>query len=215
MITRTLMRTPSSLIKSSFLSHNFVSNYKSLYMRETKNDDLDLKKCKMDLGVDFKFEKKCFEYFNHVDYAPDSWKINVYTDGSAYSNGQEGAKGGYGVFFGCKEYAQLSLRFSLPHTEKQTNNVAELMAIRDAIQVSSVISYIAEICIYSDSKYSIDVITKKKKSHANKELVVQIQKLIKSCKLKVQLVHVPAHTGKNDIHSVGNSIADYLASTTW
>jgi len=150
----------------------------------------------LERGLDAKIKA----YFDHPD-APESGQMIIYTDGSTIANGQKGAKSGYGVFFATRYIQPISRQ--VPRSEKQTNNVAELMAIRDAIRAAS-----GPCTIYTDSNYSIDVLTGRKNAHVNKELIQEIKQGLHG----VKLIHVYAHTGdKQNIHSIGNDIADYLA----
>jgi ribonuclease HI len=132
----------------------------------------------------------------------------VYTDGSSVGNGKRSAMAGYGVYFGALNMPNISR--PVPKTFKQTNNIAELMAIRDAIK-ELVRARVARVQLYSDSEYAMGVITGKKKASANLELIHEIQDLIKESNIQIMWRHIRAHTGAKDIHSVGNSIADKLA----
>ncbi|KAK9453423.1 ribonuclease H-like domain-containing protein [Dipodascopsis uninucleata] len=79
--------------------------------------------------------------------------IVIYTDGSAFKNGRKGAVAGVGVFFGANN----KLNISEPlEGEKQTNQRAELTAIKRALDVAPTNR---KLIIYSDSKYSIQCIT--------------------------------------------------------
>jgi ribonuclease HI len=132
----------------------------------------------------------------------------IYTDGSTYNNGRKNAKSGYGVFFGHMDIPPISR--PVPPMEKQTNNVAELMAIYAALeQMKDKVE--GKIRIYSDSNYSLDVITGKKQAHTNLELIARIKKLKSACRVPIDFSHIYAHTDKQDQHSLGNDIADYLA----
>jgi ribonuclease HI len=129
-------------------------------------------------------------------------------------NGKRNAKSGYGVFFGTQELGYIGK--AVPAHEKQTNNVAELMAIQAAVQKlpgaqGGQRAQYRQIHIYSDSNYSIDVITGKKNAHVNKELIQTIQQAIRNSPVEIRLIHVYAHTDGKDMHSIGNDIADYLA----
>jgi len=150
-------------------------------------------------------EQKVIKYKSFPD---DGKTILIYTDGSTYNNGRQNAKSGYGVFFGNRDIAPISR--PVPAMEKQSNNVAELMAIHDAlVQVQK--EETGKIIIYSDSNYSMDVITGKKQAHTNIDLIARIKKLKSACRIPVEFIHIYAHTGEQDKHSIGNDIADYLA----
>ncbi|KAF3766036.1 hypothetical protein M406DRAFT_221619, partial [Cryphonectria parasitica EP155] len=77
----------------------------------------------------------------------------VYTDGSALSNGQEGAVAGVGVFFGDRDPRNISER--LPG-DVQTNQRAELTAIIRALQS---VPPQRGVLIWSDSTYAIKCVT--------------------------------------------------------
>jgi len=79
--------------------------------------------------------------------------IRIYTDGSALSNGQAGAIGGVGVFFGPLDKRNLSEPLT---GTKQTNQRAELTAILRALEVAP---RDRKIVIYTDSKYAIQCCT--------------------------------------------------------
>ena len=141
----------------------------------------------------------------------------VYTDGSCSNNGRSNAKAGIGIYFGENDPRNVSQRID----GKQTNNTAELTAILqtyDTIQED--IRKGKTICIVSDSEYSIRCVTtygKKcmesnwEKDMPNKDLVKRLYERYKDF-TNVTFLHIMAHTGKNDIHSIGNDGADRLAN---
>lgn len=141
----------------------------------------------------------------------------VYTDGACSNNGRENAMAGIGVFFGIDDPRNVSQRIS----GKQTNNTAELTAIEQVYSIleSDILSGIP-ICIVSDSEYAIRCVTtygekcalnQWKKVIPNMELVRRIYELYHG-KSNVRFLHVDAHTGKTDVHSIGNDHADALAN---
>ena len=147
---------------------------------------------------------------SHPDYY-------VYTDGACSKNGMRGASAGIGVYFGEGDARNVSKR--LPG--KQTNNVAELTAIISAFPfIESDIRGGKRITIVTDSEYSIKCASSYGERCAkkgwiddipNKELVRQIYTLY-SREPNIRFIHVKAHTGLSDIHSVGNHHADRLAT---
>lgn len=149
-----------------------------------------------------------------VESPPDYY---VYTDGACSKNGMRGASAGIGVYFGEGDVRNISKR--LPG--KQTNNVAELTAIISAFPViESDIRTGKRIAIVTDSEYSIKCASSYGERCAkkdwvddipNKELVRQIYTLY-SREPNIRFIHVKAHTGLSDIHSVGNHHADRLAT---
>tara|TARA_Y100000992_G_scaffold201149_1_gene137144 strand:- start:10 stop:507 length:498 start_codon:yes stop_codon:yes gene_type:complete len=146
--------------------------------------------------------------------------ITVYTDGACSNNGRKNARAGIGIYFGQND----SRNVSCISPGKQTNNVAELTSIIKTYfilekEINEDKSY---VLIVSDSIYAIRACTtfgekcatkkwKDKKPIPNVELVKQAYVLFLN-KPNVQFLHVDAHTGKQDIHSLGNYYADKLAN---
>tara|TARA_B110000208_G_C11792212_1_gene438016 strand:+ start:87 stop:731 length:645 start_codon:yes stop_codon:yes gene_type:complete len=146
--------------------------------------------------------------------------INVYTDGSSINNGKSNAIAGIGVYVGDNDKRNISEKLK----EQPTNNRAELTAIIRVFDIlKNEISCKQKINIYTDSEYSINSLTKwgnswkkngwKKKDNneiKNLDLIKQGHELIlnNNC---VELIHVKAHTGNEDEHSIGNDKADKLA----
>lgn len=76
--------------------------------------------------------------------------MRVFTDGSCSKNGQKGAKAGYAVWF--PENKSWSEKHLVPETDPQTNNRAELSAIRKAAQILEQRGCMDEqVVIYTDS----------------------------------------------------------------
>jgi len=142
----------------------------------------------------------------------------VYTDGACINNGKKNAKAGYGIYFGENDNRNMSKRIE---EGKQTNNVAELMGIIEAYKIiENDINNEKKVCIVTDSSYSLRCITsygKKcnekcwKEDIPNKELVKYAYELFKN-KENILFLHIKAHTGKKDKHSLGNEKADELAN---
>ena len=151
--------------------------------------------------------------------------LSLFCDGSARNNGRAGAKAGFGVHI-CNgnttvhQYAAL-----IPGHEIQTNQRAELRALDYSIK------YIADgrhagATIYTDSKYSIDVLLKwcegwerkgwrkaDGKPVLHQDIIQPMWVLWKSIRAVTSIVHVPAHTGAADFASRGNAEADRLATS--
>jgi len=141
------------------------------------------------------------------EFIPDYY---VYTDGSCINNGKENAVGGIGIFFGLDDERNVSQRLE----GKQTNNTAELMAIITTyFIIENDILQGKKIMVVSDSEYAINCASnyRSKENISNKELVKQIYDLYKG-RTNVRFIHIDAHTGKTDIHSIGNDNADRLAN---
>ena len=100
---------------------------------------------------------------------------------------------------------------------KPTNNIAELTAILESLKMIKGCVY-SPIHIYTDSEYSLNVLTKwypkwtdkDKKSKKNIPLIEETYDLYDQ--LPVYLFHIKAHTNLTDEHSVGNAKADELAT---
>jgi ribonuclease HI len=140
----------------------------------------------------------------------------VYTDGACANNGKEGACAGIGVYFGEGDGRNISRRVE----GKQTNNVAELTAILAAYEViKDDIAGGKVVAIVSDSEYAIRCSRSYGSRLAgegwrtevpNKELVRRLYELYRGS--NVQFIHIRAHTGLTDEHSMGNAGADRLAN---
>ena len=152
--------------------------------------------------------------YSNLEFVPAYY---VYTDGACSNNGRENAMAGIGVFFGIDDPRNVSQHIS----GKQTNNTAELTAIEKVYSIleSDILSGIP-ICIVSDSEYAIRCVTtygekcaanQWKKVIPNMELVRRVYELYHG-KSNVRFLHVDAHTGKTDVHSIGNDHADRLAN---
>lgn len=149
--------------------------------------------------------------------------IVVFTDGSCMSSGSTCNYGGIGIHFPNKELDDISEPFLL---RPITNQRAELYAINKAI--SAIIDGLKfkTITIYTDSEYSIKSLTvwvhswvknnwktANKQSVKNKDIIESIYNLIKKFPSRIKFIHVRAHTGKKDSLSIGNEVADKLATT--
>ena len=147
----------------------------------------------------------------------------IYTDGSCINNGQPNATAGIGVYFGKNDPKNLSEKF----TDQPTNQRAELYAVIKALDIiydnPEYNNKLTKIIIYTDSEYTIKCITKWIHSWLqnnwqtsngemvkNKKYIECLYKLTKQFK-NVDFKHVRSHTGKLDIHSIGNQEADRLA----
>ncbi len=144
--------------------------------------------------------------------------IYVYTDGACINNGTPSASAGIGIFFGDNDSRNVSTKVN---GKKQTNNVAELKAIKMVYKIlKNEINDNKQIRIYSDSKYAINCCTDYgKKNHdsgwinniPNRSLVKKTYELYMNLN-NIKFIHIKAHTNNTDVHSYGNSQADYLAN---
>ena len=166
------------------------------------------------------YAKKSKELLN--DYDKNivlSDNINIYTDGSCAFNGMKGATCGIGIYFCETNRNKINNVSELLLINNPTNNYAELFAIDKAIKIV-VDKDLSDkhIHLYTDSKYSIDCVTKWYDGWVKKDKLVRPNiEVIKSIydnvqNLNITFHHVFAHTNKNDIHSIGNSRADSLAT---
>lgn len=117
----------------------------------------------------------------------------VFTDGSCINS-----FGGYGIVIIENGKCMCKISGSVPF-EKATNNIAELYAIKIAL-----INTEGDITIYTDSQYSIGVITGSMKASKNLELIRDIKKLING--RQINFLHVFGHNGDEY-----NELADKLA----
>lgn len=145
--------------------------------------------------------------------------LAVYTDGACRKNGKAGATGGYGIFFANNDPRNASVRL----TGKVTNNIAELTAVIKAIELlARELAEQKRVAIYTDSTYAMCCCTSYGKKCAAKGWPLDIPNLdlVRAAYTLVQkhptlsFVHVNAHTTKTDVHSVGNSQADQLATAS-
>ena len=98
---------------------------------------------------------------------------------------------------------------------KQTNNIAELTAMRLAFQyigsLSADVLYADDlpVIIHSDSEYTIGVVTGSMSASANLGLVRPMKAWYEDAKFKVQIKYIPAHSGYRF-----NERADQLCNET-
>lgn len=147
--------------------------------------------------------------------------IIVYTDGSCIHNGKPNAHAGVGVYFGENDERNISTTYE----GKQSNNVAELLAIIYALTtLKEQIEKGQRVKIYSDSKYAMRCCGEygekcersfwkgsKNTQIPNVEIVKTAYEFCKKYRNIVSFEYIKAHTGLNDIHSQGNDNADRLA----
>jgi ribonuclease HI len=149
--------------------------------------------------------------------------IVVFTDGSCAGNGKAGAIGGIGIHFPNKELKDISKVYRESYcTNQRTELYAILLTLRYIKKNLGLSNF--DVKIKSDSSYSIDCITKwvqkwKKNGWkkmdgsdvANKEYIEIIDKYCKRYSIKFE--HVTAHTDGMDPNSIGNRMADKLATS--
>lgn len=105
---------------------------------------------------------------------------NIFTDGSCKKK-----VGGYAIVYNGDDLEIIS--GFVPY-RPCTNNIAELFAIKRAIE-----NYKSDIIINTDSEYSINVLTGNKNYTKNVELIDEIKDLLKDS--NIEFNHVEAHSG--------------------
>ncbi len=141
--------------------------------------------------------------FSKLPSLQESDTTIVYTDGGCTKNGKAKALAGYSVYF--TEDDSRNVTSLLPDNLQNTNNIAELYAIKRALELSK-----KKVIVYSDSLYSIKCIetwskawakngwkTTKGQDVKNKELIQEIVAVYNT--MDVTFKHVKAHlTEPND-----------------
>jgi len=147
--------------------------------------------------------------------------IVIYTDGACSNNGLINAISGIGVYFSEKNKNKYENIGKVLNIEKSTNNIAELVAILEALKTIKYNNYNNEkIILYTDSQYCLKTLKiwyKKwiEDGTINKRQNINIiQDLYDNyyTKMNIELIHIKAHTKKTDEHSIGNYEADKLAT---
>ena len=147
----------------------------------------------------------------------------IYTDGACKNNGYKDREvsAGIGVHFSRTNESSIDDISEKLDIATPTNNKAELLAIDKSLELCIKNKINKNIVIYTDSKYSIDAITKwydqwdkSGKLHSggkkNIEYLTSIKDKLKL--LDVSFIHVRGHTKQDDVHSLGNCRADDLAT---
>ena len=116
---------------------------------------------------------------------PPANAIHVWTDGAC--TGNPGPAGLGVVIIDGRERRELS-----EYLGQGTNNIAELMAILRGLE--EVQDKSRPVIVYSDSAYSIGLLSKNWKAKANVELVERLRKLVKLF-ADIRFVKVEAHAG--------------------
>lgn len=151
-------------------------------------------------------------------------QFHIFTDGACSDNGRRGAKAGIGVYYYSLPTAQ-HLSRPLSKHEPHTNNRAELTALLEAFRWLEKNPRPEEVCIWSDSEYSIHAITKwaagwkrngwRKKDGRPIQNLDLIQTLYEKLSMnpKVHLRHVDGHNKSraSEFPWCGNHKADELA----
>ena len=131
----------------------------------------------------------------------EKFDVEIWTDGACVFNGRPNARAAWGFVSGKTE------KSGLVNSEKQTNNVAEGLAIFYALDWAVQNNY-KKIKIYTDSQISIYNV--KKPAHRvlkNRQIFQDIEDLIAKNNLQVSYEKVLGHSD-----DVNNSRADKLAN---
>ena len=144
--------------------------------------------------------------------------FKIYTDGGCLNNGKKNAICSIGIHFPERNLYPILDVSKVLDVEKASNNVAELTAIKEALEIYSNEDIKIPLNIYSDSKYSMNILTKwypkwtdkDKQSKKNIPLIENTYELYNE--IKPNISHVRSHTNLDDEHSLGNAIADQFAN---
>ena len=145
-------------------------------------------------------------------------KFIVYTDGACRNNGKPNAISSIGIYFCNRNLCRIDSISQVLKVPKHTNNIAELTAINESLKKIKENNINLPIHLYTDSKYSINVIEKwfpkwndkDKQKKQNVDLIDETYKLYLD--MKPHLHYIKSHTCLDDDHSLGNAVADHLAN---
>lgn len=144
----------------------------------------------------------------NIDYTN---KFTAFTDGSALRNSKD-SPAGFAVYYP-------TTKVLISKGLMGTNNQAELEAMRYCLWYF-IKKYITDelpdntLYIFSDSKYVINSVTGKYNGKLNKEKIEICKKMIREISnkgIKIEFIHVYAHTHGKDFISVNNEIVDVAA----
>ena len=150
-------------------------------------------------------------------------QIVAFTDGACLGNGTDSSHGGIGVIF--PDHPGLQLSEPVPSQPQPTNNRCEMVAVLRAVQQSDMIDPACKLplLIKSDSQLMCSTVNcwlegwkragwKKQdgKPPANLDVLIDLDALLQ--RRRVCLVHVKAHTKRQDTDSAHNAAADRLAN---
>ena len=145
----------------------------------------------------------------------------IYTDGACKRNGRAGAAASYSYVF--PDHPDESYAERVPVEQSQTNNTAELLSIKYALEKAKR-KGARTIQLYTDSEFARSCIcvwpqtkwfkngwkTDAGKPVVHRTIIEQILELLKSFE-SYTITHVRAHTGGSDEHSRWNDVADRMA----
>ena len=148
--------------------------------------------------------------------------IDIYTDGSCYYE-KRPIVGGYAVYVPGQEHPTVCETANMPLI---TSNRCEILGVHHALIICRNKFRGTQCHIYTDSMYVINVLyrfsplwrengwTKSDGTPVkNKDLLEPMCLVFDDVKNDVLVKHVKAHSGKTDVYSRNNSIADMLAKS--
>jgi ribonuclease HI len=116
---------------------------------------------------------------------PEGDEILAYADGAC--SGNPGPAGVGAIALWADQTRELS-----EYIGEATNNIAELMGVLRAVELAQELG--RPLRLYTDSKYSIGVLTQGWKAKANKELVAKVRQAL-AAHPDTKLFHVRGHQG--------------------
>lgn len=139
--------------------------------------------------------------------------LYIYTDGSAGTDNNGIKRGGLGIYFGPGNLHNCGLPFI---DNNPTNNRAELMAIKKALEIARPMDTYDKVVIYSDNKYSRDCLCAwrtqwtqnnfRNNTIQNRDIIEDAWELLDRYPRNVEIIWLKGHAGNR-----GNEAADLLA----
>lgn len=157
--------------------------------------------------------------------APSSVRtILAFTDGACQGNGRRCSRGGLGVVF--PEHRHLDLSEKVPELPSPTSNRCELLAVLRSMSLCDTIDPDrgALLLVRTDSQLACNIMNRWMagwKSRGWKKVdgrpplnldILMALDILRTRGRRVVLEHVRAHTGRQDMDSRYNAIADLLAT---
>lgn len=156
--------------------------------------------------INSSFTNSLFEMSNK-QVVNEDLDVEIWTDGACVFNGQIGAKAAWSFVSPIKHSQKVVEKAGLVEGPKQTNNVAEAMAILHALEWAAKNNF-RKIKIYSDSQITLHNLKKSAKQiKQNQEIFQKIEDIIKQYNLNVYFEKVLGHSG-----NMNNERADRLAN---
>lgn len=146
-------------------------------------------------------------------------KFIVYTDGACPDNGTPKARSSIGIHFSEKNSIKITDVSEKLILINHSNNIAELMAIKKALELLISNNINIPIHLYTDSSYCKSILNvwyekwiknNLLNNKKNLDIIKKTYDLYKRIN-NIQIHYIKAHTNNNDEHSYGNRMADKLA----